>query len=497
MPLVEPPVSAIEGGSKQAQRQGDDRMATQATVNGAENGRPTVWGLTPTELHDRFWAARGVQVVRPGQPGELEKNAELFLLTAPGLLTVFRLRNLVDQLSWLQPEMMWVRLHHERERGYREVVSVGERGEFLGFQRLYGGSDARLARVVLTPSREIARKWQSAESTSAGWRQLRRGTPRERRIAATMEARTYDRESDQEVMEFVRDLIQTWQSPSATVDRARKIGSQVWGDASTKVDKGVRFIGPAWIGAGRTLTGEETVVGPAVLWDDPETRLASEDMDWLELEPSEVFKGRVRSHSPTSLYTIGKRVFDVVFALVALALVLPLFPIIMLAIYLEDGRPLFYGHRRESRGGKPFTCLKFRSMMKNADQLKARLVMVNQADGPQFHIQGDPRVTRVGRILRRFYLDELPQLFNVLAGSMSIVGPRPSPYEENQCCPAWREARLSVPPGITGLWQVMRTREEGKDFQEWIKYDIEYVQKACFRLDLWIIWKTFWYCLGR
>jgi len=487
----------MQATSEGIERQGSNRMITQATVNSAENGRPTVWGLTPTELHDRFWAARGVQVVRLGEPGELEKNAELFLLTAPGLLTIFHLRNLVDQLSWLLPEMMWVRLHHERERGYREVVSVGENGEFVGFQRLYGGSDARLARVVLTPSREIAKEWQSAGNTNAGWRKLREGTPRERRVAASVGARTYDQESDQEVMEFVRDLVQTWHSPTATVDRARKLDSQVWGDVSTKVDKGVRFIGPSWIGAGRALSGEETVVGPAVLWDDPGTCSAAQDVDWQELEPSEVFNGKIRLHSPRSPYAIGKRVFDIAFALIALALVLPLFPIIMLAIYLEDGRPLFYGHRRESRGGKLFTCLKFRSMMKNADQLKARLVMVNQADGPQFHIQGDPRVTHVGRVLRRFYLDELPQLFNVLAGAMSIVGPRPSPYEENQCCPAWREARLSVLPGITGLWQVMRTREEGKDFQEWIKHDIEYVQKASFGLDLWIIWRTFWYCIGR
>src|SRR5207248_7868201 len=103
--------------------------------------------------------------------------------------------------------------------------------------------------------------------------------------------------------------------------------------------------------------------------------------------------------------------------------------------------------------------------------------------GPQFYIEWDVRVTKVGRFLRQTRLDELPQFFNVLRGQMSVVGPRPSPFKENQFCPAWREARLSVRPGITGLWQVKRTRTVGLDFQEWIKYDIEYVENASFSLD--------------
>jgi lipopolysaccharide/colanic/teichoic acid biosynthesis glycosyltransferase len=96
----------------------------------------------------------------------------------------------------------------------------------------------------------------------------------------------------------------------------------------------------------------------------------------------------------------------------------------------------------------------------------------------------------VGRFLRKYNLDELPQFWNVLWGDMSVVGPRPSPHAENQYCPAWRETRLSVRPGITGLWQVKRTRKAGTDFQEWIKYDIEYVERRTFWLDLLIIWKT-------
>ena len=124
--------------------------------------------------------------------------------------------------------------------------------------------------------------------------------------------------------------------------------------------------------------------------------------------------------------------------------------------------------------------------------MKAELAKQNQADGPQFFIKSDPRLTRVGKIIRKLNIDELPQFFNVLLGQMSVVGPRPSPRKENQYCPPWREARLSVRPGITGLWQVKRTRKQGEDFQEWIRYDIEYVERANWGLDLYVIAKTIW-----
>jgi lipopolysaccharide/colanic/teichoic acid biosynthesis glycosyltransferase len=129
--------------------------------------------------------------------------------------------------------------------------------------------------------------------------------------------------------------------------------------------------------------------------------------------------------------------------------------------------------------------------------MKAELKSKNQADGPQFYIENDPRLTKIGRLLRKYNLDELPQFFNVLAGDMSVVGPRPSPRHENQYCPPWREARLSVRPGITGLWQVKRTRRTGTDFQEWIKYDIEYVENRSLWFDIKIILGTVSAMLGK
>jgi lipopolysaccharide/colanic/teichoic acid biosynthesis glycosyltransferase len=191
-------------------------------------------------------------------------------------------------------------------------------------------------------------------------------------------------------------------------------------------------------------------------------------------------------------YRVTKRAFDIVFSLLGLLLTLPAYPIIMLAIWLEDGRPFFFVHRRETIGGRDFPCIKFRSMRKDAELSKAELNRRNQADGPQFYVPGDPRITRVGQTIRSCNIDEMPQFINVLLGHMSIIGPRPSPYSENQFCPPWREARLSVRPGITGLWQVMRTREPGLDFQEWIRYDLDYVEHGCWLMEFRIILKTFY-----
>ena len=163
---------------------------------------------------------------------------------------------------------------------------------------------------------------------------------------------------------------------------------------------------------------------------------------------------------------------------------------IAVAVVVNVGLPIFFGHVRQTKGGHDFKCWKFRTMLRNAEALVPTLKSEDLADGPQVNIKNDPRITRIGHLLRRTHLDELPQFWNVLVGDMSLVGPRPSPDRENQFCPAWREARLSVRPGLTGLWQIERTRAPGMDFQEWIKYDIEYVNRASLLLDLRICCKT-------
>jgi lipopolysaccharide/colanic/teichoic acid biosynthesis glycosyltransferase len=449
----------------------------------------TIWGLDPIQLHTRFWAAHGVQVVRQGEPSQIVKHAELFLLTDPRSLVIFKLAPVMDVLNWIQPQVLFLRLHDIRERGYREKVVTDESDRFLRFQRLYESAD-RLARVVLTPEREIAQLWQSASDPLNGWRRLRRFTPRIDRVTEKVDGYVYDRTVDREVAHFVHDLIRDWKRPDSTITRATKSDSESWRDPRATIDPAAKLIGPVWVGAGRSVPAGSTVIGPAVVWDDPNVRPSSEALQWLTIEPKTLPEEVNARPIPVAART-AKRLFDIVFALFALIFTVPFYPLIMLAIWLEDGRPFFFSHRRETMGGREFGCIKFRSMRKDAEQIKQQIKKLNQADGPQFYIENDPRLTKVGRWLRKYNIDELPQFWNVLMGDMSIVGPRPSPFVENQFCPPWREARLSVRPGITGLWQIRRTRRQGNDFQEWIRYDLEYVEKASWQLDLVILIKTF------
>ena len=470
--------------------------ATSAPVEPAASPPPaasprTIWGLDPVQLHNRYWAAHGVQVVRQGEPSEIVSHAELFLLTENDALTLFKLGPLMEALNWIKPQVMFVRLHDDRERGYRENVVTAADGRFLRFQRLYDTS-RRLTRVVLTPDRDIAQLWQSAPDAQAGWRRLRRVARRTESATQSIGGNLYDRHDEREVAHFVHDLVQLWKRPDSTAPRAARSGrsdGSVWADPTASVAAGAKFIGPVWVGAGRDIPASATVVGPAVVWDDPAKRPSAEAIQWLEIPPPEPPE-EPPVKDATFVDRAVKMAFDYVAATIGLIVTLPLYPLIMAAIWLEDGRPFFFSHRRETVGGRVFGCVKFRSMRKDAEAMKAALRAANQADGPQFYIENDPRLTRVGKFLRKYNLDELPQVLNVLAGHMSIVGPRPSPHSENQYCPAWREARLSVRPGITGLWQVKRTRRRGADFQEWIKYDLEYVEKRSFWLDLVIIWKT-------
>jgi len=185
-----------------------------------------------------------------------------------------------------------------------------------------------------------------------------------------------------------------------------------------------------------------------------------------------------------------KRMADIAFALTVIILFAPILPIVALVIKLDSKGPVFFAHRRQGLHGLPFKCLKFRTMIVQADVMQDKLRSQNHVDGPQFKIDDDPRVTTAGKFLRDTFIDELPQFFNVLLGQMSVVGPRPSPESENMLCPFWRDARLSVRPGITGLWQVLRTRQTGQDFQEWIHYDTQYVRNMSVRQDLSICGRT-------
>ncbi len=198
------------------------------------------------------------------------------------------------------------------------------------------------------------------------------------------------------------------------------------------------------------------------------------------------------------VYHFFKRIFDITFATAALLATLPICLVVALLIKLYDRGPIFFAHKREGLHGKQFGCIKFRTMVRNAHALQAQMRDKNNVDGPQFKIAYDPRITPIGHFLRKTNIDELPQFINVLLGQMSVVGPRPSPFNENQLCPPWREARLSVKPGITGLWQVSRSRMRGAaDFQEWIMYDTQYVERRSLGLDIKILLLTIKELFGK
>jgi lipopolysaccharide/colanic/teichoic acid biosynthesis glycosyltransferase len=451
---------------------------------------PTLWGLDPIQLHDYYWAARGVQVVRLGEPSSVVGSAELFLLTNRDTLVLFRMRSLVETVSWIAPLVLLTRVHETLQRPYQEHAVVESDGTLRRFVRTYARTYTRTIRVAFTTDPDIARAWMAMHDTCRPWRHLRRQIPAARREVTSIRGHLYDQSSLADLDRFTKDLLRLWPQPSSVIHRAQN-RKNVWADPQASISKGTRFVGEVWIGAGRTLAPDDLVVGPVILWDDPACRPAVQTIQWHDLEPATIYRQPQNVPQRSTLSRHAKRLFDIVFALCAILLTLPLYPLVMLAILLEDGRPFFFAHSRETIGGREFPCIKFRSMRKDAEKIKAELRVQNQADGPQFYIENDPRLTRVGRIIRKANIDELPQFFNVLLGHMSIVGPRPSPHQENQFCPAWREARLSVRPGVTGLWQVNRTRIRGSDFQEWIKYDIQYVESQSWLLDLRIIWKTF------
>jgi lipopolysaccharide/colanic/teichoic acid biosynthesis glycosyltransferase len=189
-------------------------------------------------------------------------------------------------------------------------------------------------------------------------------------------------------------------------------------------------------------------------------------------------------------YLLWKRAFDVVASFTGLVLLSPLFLVLAALTRLGSRGPVFYGSEREGLGGRPFTCLKFRTMQDGAHNLQHALKSRDKLDGPHFKLERDPRVTALGRVLRATNLDELSQLINVFRGDMSLVGPRPSPFRENQICVPWRVGRLSVRPGVTGLWQVCRKDRAAGDFHQWIEYDLLYVQQASLLLDFKILVAT-------
>jgi exopolysaccharide biosynthesis polyprenyl glycosylphosphotransferase len=194
-------------------------------------------------------------------------------------------------------------------------------------------------------------------------------------------------------------------------------------------------------------------------------------------------------HQPKPLARRVKRTLDLVGAGVGLLLLSPLLAVVAAAVRLESPGPVFFGQQRVGRHGRPFRMLKFRSMVVDAEARRAALEAQNEhREGPVFKIARDPRITRVGRLIRKFSIDELPQLWNVLRGEMSLVGPRPPIPAEVRQYDAWQRRRLSVLPGLTGLWQV--SGRNHISFDQWMRLDLQYIDNWSLGLDLALLGRT-------
>lgn len=194
------------------------------------------------------------------------------------------------------------------------------------------------------------------------------------------------------------------------------------------------------------------------------------------------------------IYNSTKRLMDILLSLLGLIIVSPIMLIVAILIKLESSGPVIFSQKRVGLNGKEFNMLKFRSMVKNAEELKEKLQKQNEMSGPMFKMKEDPRVTKVGRFIRKTSIDELPQLINILKGEMSLVGPRPSLPKEVANFEPWMLERLNVKPGLTCYWQV--SGRNNIDFEDWMKLDIKYVKDRTLWLDIKLIFKTFFVLFG-
>ena len=306
-------------------------------------------------------------------------------------------------------------------------------------------------------------------------------------------------------------------SPMATIHGPVMIGRDCF------IGAGVQIIGPTCVGDGcfvedgvllreslllpgsrvernssveGCVLAADTVISPGQTLKEVVAIPESLDIGELDLADSDLLiqgvaasAGRyAQSQLRYLLYRAFKRRFDLAVALTGLVALSPLILAVALAIKLTSPGPIFFRQRRCGRHGREFGMVKFRTMVKDAETMQAQLRPLSEVDGPVFKIENDPRSTALGRFLRKYSIDEMPQLWNVLKGEMSLVGPRPLAAREMQFCPAWRDVRLKVRPGITGLWQISgRSRSS---FHDWIRLDIEYVQEQSTFRDFQILFKT-------
>ena len=219
-------------------------------------------------------------------------------------------------------------------------------------------------------------------------------------------------------------------------------------------------------------------------------------MDAVETKQAKPLLDRETVLHQGSRYWFLRRFQDVVLSVLALLVLWPFMLIVALVIVLDSpGASPIFAQTRVGRDGKPFTFYKFRSMKPNAEEELEQLLQFNEMEGPTFKIKDDPRITRVGRFLRRSSIDELPQLWNVIRGDMSIVGPRPGLPREVEQYDDYARQRLLITPGLTCFWQIQPNRND-LSFDQWVDLDVRYINQRSFKTDWKIIFATFGAVLG-
>ncbi|MBI1912772.1 MAG: sugar transferase [Deltaproteobacteria bacterium] len=302
--------------------------------------------------------------------------------------------------------------------------------------------------------------------------------------------------------------------------RAYIVGPTIIG-RNCKIEDNAQIIGPTVIGDNCTI-GKRAKIRESILWNDFEMeedsslkycivgrglRVFAGDsfnnkvvVDSLKLgdlnliPPKYEFSGVVESVAlkmggfKYAAFLGLKRLIDMTGAFFLLVLAAPILAALAIAVKMDSDGPAIFRQKRCGKHGVDFEMLKFRTMVKDAHKMQQKLVTEKNVDGPMFKLVNDPRITKTGQFLRKTSLDELPQLFNVLKGDMSLVGPRPLVMDEMKFSPSWRSIRLKVKPGITGLWQVQGRSEA--PFHDWIRHDVHYVQNQSLWMDIKILIKT-------
>ncbi|MBB6624113.1 sugar transferase [Clostridium gasigenes] len=217
-------------------------------------------------------------------------------------------------------------------------------------------------------------------------------------------------------------------------------------------------------------------------------------MEKADLNTEIIQQVEVIVESENKLYLFSKRTLDIIASLIGLIMLSPLILVVGILIRIESKGPIIFSQKRIGLNGKKFQMYKFRSMVPNAEELKKKLLGQNEMSGPMFKMKEDPRITKIGRFIRKTSIDELPQLINVLKGEMSLVGPRPSLPKEVEKFEPWMMKRIEVKPGLTCYWQV--SGRNNIDFEAWMQLDLDYVNDRNFLLDIKLIFKTFFVLFG-